>query len=313
MGKQGGVMQNGFFIRSRTAMRLLALTLICTWVTGSVAWGVVVPPIGLLPLNQIPVPEPPNLVQFVKNKPAAIKLGKALFWDMQAGSDGVMACGTCHFNAGADNRVKNQLSPGLNAGDTLFGNNFLALPGLPQFAPNYTLLPTDFPFHQRQAPADVQTSRVLRDTNDVVSSQGVRLSEFVGVTPGSAVDNTAPLVDPVFTLGGVNTRRVEPRNTPTVINAVFNFSNFWDGRANFIFNGVNPFGPLDTTAQIWVNDPVLGLIQQPVAIQFASLASQAVGPPLSEFEMSARGRTFPMLGRKMLSLIPLGTAACPPG
>ncbi|MFD2272955.1 cytochrome c peroxidase [Undibacterium arcticum] len=30
---------------------------------------------------------------------------------------------------------------------------------------------------------------------------------------------------------------MEPRNTPTVINATFNFRNFWDGRANNMFNG----------------------------------------------------------------------------
>lgn len=40
-------------------------------------------------------------------------LGKALFWDMQVGSDGVQACATCHFRAGADPRRKNQISPGL--------------------------------------------------------------------------------------------------------------------------------------------------------------------------------------------------------
>ncbi|HEY5973133.1 MAG TPA: hypothetical protein VIU41_00185, partial [Geobacteraceae bacterium] len=41
-----------------------------------------------LPLGQLPVPEPTNLGQFVKDTSAAIRLGKALFWDMQAGSDG---------------------------------------------------------------------------------------------------------------------------------------------------------------------------------------------------------------------------------
>ena len=40
-------------------------------------------------------------------------LGKALFWDMQVGSDGVQACASCHFRAGADPRSKNQVSPGL--------------------------------------------------------------------------------------------------------------------------------------------------------------------------------------------------------
>ena len=42
-----------------------------------------------------------------------IALGKALFWDMQVGSDGVQACASCHFRAGADPRSKNQVSPGL--------------------------------------------------------------------------------------------------------------------------------------------------------------------------------------------------------
>ena len=63
---------------------------------------------------------------------------------------------------------------------------------------------------------------------------GVLLSQFVDIVPGSAVELTTPLADPVFNVGGINTRRVEPRNAPTMINAVFNFANFWDGRANNI-------------------------------------------------------------------------------
>ena len=47
----------------------------------------------------------------IKNKLAAIALGKALFWDNQVGSDGI-ACASCHFQAGADNRTKNQINPG---------------------------------------------------------------------------------------------------------------------------------------------------------------------------------------------------------
>ncbi|MGA0869258.1 MAG: cytochrome c peroxidase, partial [Planctomycetota bacterium] len=48
---------------------------------------------------------------YVVDENAAILLGKALFWDQQVGSDG-MACASCHFHAGADNRVAHQLSPG---------------------------------------------------------------------------------------------------------------------------------------------------------------------------------------------------------
>ena len=57
------------------------------------------------------VPLPGNLDVYVKNKAAAIRLGKALFWDMQGGSDGVQARASCHFHAGTDNRAVNALNP----------------------------------------------------------------------------------------------------------------------------------------------------------------------------------------------------------
>lgn len=84
-----------------------------------------------------------------------IVLGKALFWDMQAGSDG-MACASCHFHAGADARLRNQLNPGFRdvsknngAGDTAFGSersdtgsvNPGNLPSNHVAAPNYRLTP----------------------------------------------------------------------------------------------------------------------------------------------------------------------------
>src|SRR5215467_505295 len=93
---------------------------------------------------------------------------------------------------------------------------------------------------------------------------------------------------------------VEPRNTPTTINAVFNHRNFWDGRANFMFNGQNPFGQADTKAVIMVNNPTT-LSPTQIAIPFSSLASQAVGPMLSNFEMSYDFRAWANLGKKMLN------------
>lgn len=57
------------------------------------------------------VPLPSQLNDFVKDRKAAVQLGKALFWDMQLGSDGLMACASCHFHAGADTRAKNQMNP----------------------------------------------------------------------------------------------------------------------------------------------------------------------------------------------------------
>ena len=269
-----------------------------------VARAAAIPPPDLLPLNQIPVPEPTNLFQFVRNKPAAIKLGKALFWDMQVGSDGATACASCHFSAGTDNRTRNTINPGSNASDTTFQVR----------RPDETILSADFPFHQRAVNPDLQSSPVLRDSNDIVGSQGVKLAQFVDIVLNSAVDSGTPLADTVFNVGADpnnidpanNTRRVTGRNTPSVINAVFNFNNFWDGRAHFMFNGVTPFGPADTTAGVWFKQPDGSIVKQPVAIEFASLASQATGPPLNDTEMSFSGRSFPKLGKKMLSLTPLG-------
>src|SRR4028119_1220477 len=68
---------------------------------------------ALASLKTVAVSEPSNLGEFVKDKRAAIALGKSLFWDLQVGSNGMIACASCHFEAGVDNRAKNQLSPGL--------------------------------------------------------------------------------------------------------------------------------------------------------------------------------------------------------
>jgi cytochrome c peroxidase len=251
-------------------------------------------------LKTIPVPEPNNLSQFVKSKSAAIALGKALFWDMQVGSDAVQACASCHFHAGADNRTQNSVSPGLNGGDT----TFQAVP------PNGTLTAAHFPFTQFQNPDD-RNSPMTKSWNDVVSSQGVHNTTFVGQPVNGAAEQCTSPPDPVFNSNGVNLRRVEQRNAPTVINAVFTFANFWDGRANNIFNGSSPLGDADPDAGVWLPNPAAPsgpLTKQRVRIPYASLASQAVGPPGSPFEMSCAGRTLPDVGKKLLNprIVPLG-------
>lgn len=292
---------------------MTSLGLILSGVPGTV---MAQPPAAPLSLKDVEVKEPPNLNEFIKNKEAAIALGKALFWDMQVGSDGVQACASCHFKAGADPRTKNQINPGTLGADNEFGNpeEATGAPGIPQFAPNYRAGTGDFPFHSRgpettgvprpvPAPED-EFSNVLRDCNDVFSSQGVRFTKFLRVVPGLGTDLGWPLYDPVFNLKNKNIRRVEPRNTPTMINAVFNGDNFWDGRASMVFNGVNPFGFRDQTSTLKKN--VNGaLTDELVRIPYGSLASQAVGPPVSDFEMSFQGRDFPAIGRKMLVLRPL--------
>ena len=44
-----------------------------------------------------------QLYDFVKNKQKAIELGKALFWDMQVGSDGVIPGNTSRLGVKRDN------------------------------------------------------------------------------------------------------------------------------------------------------------------------------------------------------------------
>ena len=248
----------------------------------------------VISLKKIPIPKPSNLRRFVRNEQAAIELGKALFWDMQIGSDGIQACASCHFNAGADSRVKNQLSPGLfraNQDGTANPDNTFQTG-----APNHRLRPNDYPFHVK-ADSRRFTSDIVRDSNDVVSSQGVHFGEFVR---GLLHAIFSPDPDG-FRVDNTNTRRVEPRHTPTVINAVFNHRQLWDGRASDTFNGVSPFGADDPEAFVYVAPRKRALIRKRIRIDNASLASQAVGPPTSDFEMSAHGRAWPDIGYKVLT------------
>lgn len=174
----------------------------------------------------------------VVDKQAAVALGKALFWEQGIGSD-QMACASCHFHAGGDNRVKNQLSPGLNhaaaSGTTFEPTRSGALGG-----PNYTLTKADFPFD----PAN----------DDVVTSSGTFSGQFRSAIAGSNNEDCDRDVSPIFHVNGIGTRNVEPRNSPTVINAAYNHRNFWDGRANNQFNGVSPFGARDVAAGVYIND-----------------------------------------------------------
>ena len=268
-------------------------------------------------LKHVPVPEPSNLHEFVKSKKAAIVLGKALFWDTRLGSDGVQACASCHFKAGADNRTKNQLSPGLR------GANQDASPD-PDHSfedgkgANFHLSLADFPHHMLSDPTlfseanltgpnghtETFITDVERDTNDVVSSQGVHFSEFVDAESGQVVDTTTEAPDPDgFHVAGVNTRRVAPRNTPTVINAVFNVRQFWDGRVGNIFNGVNSFGTRDPHAFVYQRPPGKRRGLEPVRVRIdnGSLASQALAPPVNNMEISADGRTWIEIGDKFIS------------
>lgn len=270
-------------------------------------------------------PTPPELAEgagVIESYPWALALGKALFWDQQVGSDG-QACASCHFNAGADVRVQNQINPGFGdltrGGDVTFGSNRSdsgtpapgQMPGGGSAGPNATLVAADFPLH-RLADETVRDSVVDTDTNDVIGSMGAFAAEFESID-AHGVEHCGDVDADIFHVSvgdaHVAARQVEPRNTPTTINAAFNIRQFWDGRANNLFNGVGVFGLRDIEGDpnlrlIVLDDdgaPELGFLQ----LENASLASQAVGPPLNSIEMSCRGRAFADLGRKLLRRAPL--------
>lgn len=238
--------------------------------------------------------EPTNLAAYVRNRQAAIALGKAMFWDMQFGSDGIQACASCHFRAGADPRSINQANPGGEDNrDTTI-----------HLGVNKQLTPGDFPLHRVADPTD-RMSRLIRSVDDVISSQGVKLSRFVGVIPGFPSDIAVNVPDPVFNLRGLNTRRAEPRNTPTVINTAYNNRLFWDGRAQNIFNGVDENGVRNQGARVVRANGLNQLEQVSIRIENAALASQAIAPLTSDREMAAIDRPFLSIGKRLVPAKPL--------
>lgn len=258
-------------------------------------------------LKNVSIPNVPGLLDgnepIIINKTRAIVLGKALFWDTNVGSDGI-ACGSCHFHAGADSRSKNQLSPGGKStpdNEKIFDQSISSQ----QLDSNYNLTATDFPFHQRENPVS-QLSPIVFNSNDVVSSSGTFGGDFNTVNrTGSGDDDCNRTVDAIFHINNMGTRRVEPRNTPTIINSIFNHRNFWDGRANNIFNGSSSWGERDPDAGVWVKINSRSVAKQRLHLINSSLASLAIAPPLSDTEMSCKNRTFPLIGRKLLSRQPL--------
>jgi cytochrome c peroxidase len=217
----------------------------------------------VMPLRKEKVPAATGL--HIVNMPAAVRLGKALFWDVQVGSDGQTACATCHFKAGTDDRTFNTMNPGI---DGVFASGGVTGPG------------------QAFTPSNIAN-------NDRIGSQGVVRATFTSISadPNDPTDVCELL--PVGPFGAE--RRVGARNTPTMIGAVYFRENFWDGLANHVFNGRNPFGQT-------------GNGSGPFTIENASLASQAVAPPVDDFEMNCTGRPFAgtnSLATKLLARTPL--------
>ena len=290
-----------------------------------------------------------NTSDYIADPIAAQQLGKALFWDTQVSTDGT-ACASCHFHAGVDIRNRNQVSPGLKGADRVFDPRD---GGDGKTGPNKVLRAGDFPFHKLSDQSD-RESAVTFDSNDIFASQGNLRGDFVstGRAAGEVAgpERTAPardicrkVYDPFdlttnpdgssFHANNLIYRRVEPRQTPTNINAVFNRRQFWDGRASSQFNGVDAFGARTYVRQF--TDPTdpsktfgnpraraLGILvssgrpdavelRQPL-IDHSSLASQAVSTMLSDFEVACGNASFADIGRRLLTFKPLSTQVTDP-
>ncbi len=245
-------------------------------------------------LKEFKIPQVPGLLDgndpIVVSQEQAVILGKALFWDVNVGSDG-MACASCHFHAGSDRRTQNQLAPG--------GQSYNLDQKRPDFIANTTLKTQDFPFFQTRKPLQ-ENSGVAVDKPSVAGSSGTFGGGFQKAETGQRFEDCTHTQAGIFHIGDQITRKVTPRNAPTVINAIFNHRNFWDGRANSVFNGVNSWGDRDPEARIWVAEADRSLHPQKLRLQNASLASLATAPPLNTTEMSCEGRSWPLIGKKLL-------------
>jgi cytochrome c peroxidase len=165
---------------------------------------------------------PSNENDYVRNRTLAAVLGKALFWDMQVGSDAVQSCGSCHAHAGADNRTKNQMNPNADAsvGGTAVGGHNIFEVG--QASPteqgaNHDLTIADFPFRRYALPdvsADPKCTNpivaqvnggVLENMPDALTS-GATGSVATGVTMTVCDKNnlTSPFTNDVASSMGVH-------------------------------------------------------------------------------------------------------------
>lgn len=282
-----------------------------------------------------------DLGEFIADPDAAVALGKALFWEMRAGSDYDqakaigMACASCHYRFGADARNRNTEALAFEAWD-----KFAEDRQLPSPAADETPRVQRPPFAQRRlefspdgktpisrskfssAPTDAESAPFQKtETNgllqhEIVGSQGMIFRNFGGVVGGTEKHNLVTFTAPherhdMFVRAAQGsperTRQVTGRNSPSVINAVFNDRQFHDGRAESTFNGFSIFGDYDTRNVLKKSELNGKFTPVQVAIVQASLASQAVGPIVNEVEMSYFGRNFHDIAVKLLDAQPLET------
>lgn len=219
----------------------------------------------------------PDLAQFVADVEAVEALGKALFWEMQAGSDfrktkeGVMvgtACASCHYRHGADARNRYTTRLPWVAWDKykLHNKHPLEFGQLQEPFSAAAKATKEVPFQSLQPAGPFSL---------IVGSQGVESFVFQGFKdqgddaagmwkeelfkrrslqgykylPEWAMFIDADYVaqpDGAFKVTERSRfRQITNRNSPTTINAGFSNRLFHDGRAESTFNGFSIFGDAD--------------------------------------------------------------------
>jgi hypothetical protein len=217
-----------------------------------------------------------DLTPFIADIEAAEVLGKAFFWEMQAGSDfrrtpdgqfvGT-ACATCHYRYGADARNryvrrlpyvvwdKYQRHPAQPLEFDSEQPYDVAAEAVKEFKP--ADFPGRSPWHLIVGSAGVE-NRNFSKLNPAAPGAGAWESEISIPRPltkyrhrpewSMFIDGNYGNAGGFLTLpaaGRRDFRQITTRNSPTVFNAVFSDRLFHDGRAESTFNGFSIFGDAD--------------------------------------------------------------------
>lgn len=219
----------------------------------------------------------PDLAQFIADVDAVEALGKAFFWEMQAGSDfrqlkdGTMigtACASCHYRHGADARSRHTIRIPWVAWDQykLHNKHPLEFGQRQEPFPVAALAVKEVPFQNLQPAGPFSLivgsqgvgSRVFKefkDEGDVATGKWKsEVSEKRPLVGFKHLPDWAMFLDADFKLQGDGTyivterarfRQITTRNSPSVINSGFSDRLFHDGRAESTFNGFSIFGDAD--------------------------------------------------------------------
>ena len=226
-----------------------------------------IPPESLaVQLDPIPPPLPGEYPTPLRDPPAirdpalAIVLGKALFWDMNLGEEGV-ACATCHHHAGVDGRITHSLPLQKESG---FGR------------------------------LKSELSRLVKAIFPIEPAPTTRPGGSLGISRARYLKSLATCEAPS------GSRQRTQRHAPSVINARFSHRLFWDGRARPIFNGRDPWGSVTRVASSAPPQQSNDWDQNIIAYADAALASQALGPLTIPGEMICEGETLSDIARRIL-------------